>query len=94
MYRARVMRHVATLSQQDDGDDSYHLNSRIHTLLLIIKRYLHPDLDANFNSTVGYNAGRNTYGGAAQFDDLGHGTMIAGLIAGVWHNGITIAGEQ
>ena len=36
-------------------------------------RYQHPDLIGNFNSTVGYNAITNQYGGPAQNDDFYHG---------------------
>ena len=50
---------------------------------------LHEDLSANFIPGTGRNFYNNTIGG---FDDMGHGTSCAGIIAAVGNNGIGISG--
>jgi hypothetical protein len=50
---------------------------------------LHEDLSANFIPGTGRNFYNNTIGG---FDDMGHGTGCAGIIAAVGNNGIGISG--
>ncbi|HOJ08345.1 MAG: S8 family serine peptidase [Ignavibacteriota bacterium] len=50
---------------------------------------LHVDLAANFIPGTGRNFYNNTIGG---FDDMGHGTSCAGIIAAVGNNGIGISG--
>jgi subtilisin family serine protease len=50
---------------------------------------LHADLAANFIPGTGYNFYNNTPGG---FDDAGHGTCCAGIVAAVGNNGIGISG--
>ena len=52
----------------------------------------HPDLSSNIDQTIGLNVITNGTGFAAQVDDNYHGTLVAGTIAGVWHNGQGIAG--
>jgi subtilisin family serine protease len=50
---------------------------------------LHADIAANFVPGTGYNFYNNTPGG---FDDEGHGTCCAGIVAAVGNNGIGISG--
>ena len=53
-------------------------------------RYYHPDLEANMDTSLGYNAGVPTSSDIDDYD--GHGTHVAGTIGAVGNNSIGVVG--